>query len=47
MLGTVGSGDREARPRRSTPEAIDRASELPTKTARLVRASAHLPDPRL
>jgi type I restriction enzyme R subunit len=26
-----------------TPEAIDRADELPTKTARLVRASAHLP----
>ena len=25
-----------------TPEAIDRADELPTKTARLVRASAHL-----
>jgi type I restriction enzyme R subunit len=26
-----------------TPEAIDRAGELPTKLARLVRASAHLP----
>jgi type I restriction enzyme R subunit len=30
-------------PALTTPEAIDRADELPTKTARLVRASAHLP----
>ena len=30
-------------PAQTTPEAIDRAGELPTKTARLVRASAHLP----
>ena len=30
-------------PALTTPEAIDRAGELPTKTARLVRASAHLP----
>jgi type I restriction enzyme R subunit len=29
-------------PAQKTPEAIDRADELPTKTARLVRASAHL-----
>jgi type I restriction enzyme R subunit len=30
-------------PSQKTPEAIDRAGELPTKLARLVRASAHLP----
>jgi len=30
-------------PSQRTPEAIDRADELPTKMARLVRASAHLP----
>ena len=30
-------------PAQKTPEAIDRADELPTKMARLVRASAHLP----
>jgi type I restriction enzyme R subunit len=30
-------------PEQRTAEAIDRADELPTKTARLVRASAHLP----
>jgi type I restriction enzyme, R subunit len=30
-------------PSQTTPEAIDRAGELPTKLARLVRASAHLP----
>jgi type I restriction enzyme R subunit len=30
-------------PALTTPEAIDRAGELPTKKARLVRASAHLP----
>ena len=29
-------------PALTTPEAIDRADELPSKTARLVRASAHL-----
>jgi len=30
-------------PALTTPEAIDRAGELPSKTARLVRASVHLP----
>ena len=30
-------------PSLTTPEALDRAGEMPTKTARLVRASAHLP----
>jgi type I restriction enzyme R subunit len=30
-------------PALKTPEAIDRADKLPTKTARLVRASAHVP----
>jgi type I restriction enzyme, R subunit len=30
-------------PAMTTPEGIDRAAELQTKTARLVRASAHLP----
>ncbi len=30
-------------PSQKIPEAIDRAGELPTKLARLVRASAHLP----